>query len=395
MNHPETMGKKQHILFVGQSLKVGGIERAMVEQVNALSREGYDVDLLLFYKGGEYLQQVSPSVRVIGSNLLLTSMAMTKKESKSNVINFLLRTLMYVLSRKVGNRRLYSFLFRYMRVLRDYDIAISYFHDGAEKGLYYGCNLFVLDKVEAHRKVTWVHSDPYLLKAGSDDSRELYKRFDAIVNVSFAMKRKFDSLSVVPQRHSFVVYNRYDEQRILQLADENLAIEQNKATMVTVGRLEYYKGTMELLKIACRLKKQGVVFTWFFLGTGCQLEEAKKFVSDNELKENVIFTGQIANPYPYIKRADLLVSGSLSETFGLSILESLILNTPVVALRYEAIDEVVQNGENGIVADTFEDLYQQLKNLFSEKERLNELKVTATPLLDYTKQNELQIKDIL
>ena len=93
------MDRKKRLLFVGQSLKVGGIERAMVEQVNALSQEGYDVDLLLFYKGGEYLQHVLPRVRVLGSNLLLTSMAMTNKEAKSNVTNFFLRSVMYIISR--------------------------------------------------------------------------------------------------------------------------------------------------------------------------------------------------------------------------------------------------------------------------------------------------------
>ena len=66
-----------------------------------------------------------------------------------------------------------------------------------------------------------------------------------------------------------------------------------------------------------------------------------------------------------------------------------------MAFRYEAIDEVIKNGGNGIVADTFEDLYQQMKNLLTENERMAELKMAAAPLLDYNKLNEIQIKDIL
>ena len=58
-----------------------------------------------------------------------------------------------------------------------------------------------------------------------------------------------------------------------------------------------------------------------------------------------------------------MVSGSLTETFGLSILEALILNTPVAAYRYDAIDEVVHNGVNGVVADSFDDLYLKISEL--------------------------------
>ena len=43
------------ILFVCYSLKVGGIERALVEQVNYLAREGEDVTLFLFTISGHYL----------------------------------------------------------------------------------------------------------------------------------------------------------------------------------------------------------------------------------------------------------------------------------------------------------------------------------------------------
>lgn len=389
------MNKKTRILFVGLSLKVGGIERALVEQVNALDKNVYDIDLFLFHRGGEYLQYVSPQVNVLKTNLVISSMAMTKDEAKQSKEHFIIRSIMYVLSKFIGNRRLYSVVFGFMRKLKGYDVAVSYFHDGNSKGLYFGSNLFVLEKVEARRKVAWIHSDPKLLNADSEDNRELYRKFDAVINVSDAMKRKFDNLEIVDLERSKVVYNRYDEQKILHLAEESIATSQSKVIIVTVGRLEKFKGTSELLNIARRLKEDGFNFKWFFIGTGCQEEEAKKYVCDNGLNENVVFTGKIANPYPYIKHADLMVSGSLTETFGLSILEALILNTPVAAYRYDAIDEVVQNGVNGIVADTFDELYQEMSKLLSDRNRLMGMKVSAKPLLDYNTLNISQIKEVL
>ena len=383
------MKKRKHILFVGLSLKVGGIESALVEQVNALDKTVYDIDLFLFHRGGEYLQYVSPEVNVLKTNLVLSSMAMTNDEAKQHKVSFIIRTIMYLLSKIIGNRRLYSVVFGFMKNLKGYDVAVSYFHDGNSKGLYYGSNLFVLDKVDARKKIAWIHSDPKLMKADSEDNRGLYRRFDTVVNVSF------DKMGIVEMQRSKVVYNRYDEQRIIRLAKDNIYINQGKVNLVTVGRLEHYKGTMELLNIARHLKEHGQDFIWFFIGTGCQEQEAKKYVSDNDLNDYIVFTGQVANPYPYIKQAGLMVSGSLTETFGLSILEALILNTPVAAYRYDAIDEVVHNGVNGIVANTFEDLYQQISELLSDKNRLSVLKTSAKPLLDYNTLNISQIKEVL
>lgn len=394
-NYPANMKKRKHILFVGLSLKVGGIERALVEQVNALDKNVYDIDLFLFHRGGEYLQYVSPQVNVLKTNLAISSMAMTNDEAKQHKVSFIIRTIMYLLSKIIGNRRLYSVVFGCMKSLKGYDVAVSYFHDGNSKGLYYGSNLFVLEKVEARKKVAWIHSDPMLMKAGSQDNRELYRRFDSVVNVSLAMKQKFDRMGIVELDRSKVVYNRYDEPRILRLAEDTIDLWHDKVTLVTVGRLENNKGTLELLNVALRLREKGFNFIWFFVGTGCQEEEAKKYVNDNALNDYIVFTGQIANPYPYIKHADLMVSGSLTETFGLSILEALILNTPVAAYRYDAIDEVVHNGVNGIVADTFEDLYLKIAELLSNLDKLKGLKESAKPLLDYNSLNISQIKEVL
>lgn len=390
------MDKKTRLIFVGQSLKVGGIERALVEQVNALDKNKYDVDLLLFYKGGEYLQEVSPSVRLLTTNALLSSMAMTNSEAKQHVWSFFIRSIMYLLSKVMGNRILYYWVFRFMKSLGEYDVAISYFHDGNVKGLYYGCNLFVAEKVKAKKKIAWIHSDCMLMNAGSPENREMYNRFDVVVNVSAAMKGKFDKLCIVDAGRSKLVYNRFNTCGVEGRALE-FEVRRRKAcyTLVTVGRLEAYKSTMELLDIAKRLMFNGIKYTWYFVGAGCASEQARQYITENGMSANVVLTGQLPNPYPYIKHADLLVSGSISETFGLSILEALILNTPVVAYRYDAIDEVIANGVNGLVTDSFEELYWMINRLLTKNDELESLRKKTRPLMDYNNLNEEQISDIL
>ena len=383
------------LLFIGQSLKVGGIERALVEQLNGLDTEKLDVYLLLFYRGGEYLNNISPSVHLLESNRILSCMAMTNMEAKRNIFTFLMRSSMYVLSRLLGNRLLYSILFRLIKSFGDFDVCVSYFHDVASKGLYYGCNLFALRKVSAKKKIAWIHSDCEFANIGSAENRNIFKQFDAVVNVSNAMKRKFDKLKIIPEEHSKVVYNRSNQDVIKKLSTEfKVSRVENIPAFVTVGRLEPYKSTMELLKVAKQLKECRLRFVWYFVGDGCLHSEAKEYIANNDLTENIVLTGQIANPYPYISNADLFISGSVTETFGLSILEALYLGVPVVAYRYDAINELIEDGVNGIVVNTFDEMFVKINKLLEDKELLHNLKRQASPIFDYNEMNKKQIMEI-
>jgi glycosyltransferase involved in cell wall biosynthesis len=389
-------GIMKKILFVGQSLKVGGVERALVEQINSLCSEGYDVELFLFYRGGEYLNSVSPNVRVKGGGRLLSCMSMTNAQAKSSALRFIIRSIMYLLSKIIGNKRLYSIVFGLIKPMKGYDLAVSYFHDVGPKGLYYGCNSFVLNNVESRKKIAWIHSDSNLIKVESCDNRKIYQCFDAVVNVSYAMKEKFDKLQVINSDKSKVVYNRYNKEEIIRLSNEEIDSWKNdRLVLITVGRIEKNKSTMELLTIAKRIKEKNHSFYWYFIGTGCLMDEASKYVKDNGLIDNIIFTGQLSNPYPYIKNADIYISGSISETFGLSILESLILNTPVVAYRYDAIDEILKNNSNGVVVNSFEDLFTRICDFFDNPDKLGKIKELAHPLCDYNKLNDNQFKALI
>ncbi len=389
------MIRRKKILFIGQSLKVGGIERALVEQLNGLDIEQFDVYLFLFHRGGEYLNSLSSSVHLLKSNRILSCMAMTNMEAKRNLYTFFLRTTMYVLSRLLGNRLLYLTVYRFVKFIGEYDVCVSYFHDVAPKGLYYGCNLFALKKVAAKKKVAWIHSDCEYANVGSADNREIFKQFDIVVNVSKAMKLKFDKLGIVPERHSKVVYNRSNQSVIKELSTEfNVPRTENVPVFVTVGRLEPYKSTMELLEVAKQLKSNELSFVWYFVGDGCLHSEANEYIENNNLSENVILTGQIANPYPYISNADLFISGSVTETFGLSILEALYLGVPVVAYRYEAINELIEDGKNGIVVDSFDKMTDGIKEVLENVERLTKLKKHARPLCDYNELNNEQIINV-
>ncbi len=386
---------KKKILFVAQSLKIGGIERALVDQLNSMDTSKYAVDLLLFSQTGEYLNEVGPHIRLLKSKWFLNIVGKTQAETKGDIINYCMRGLFAVLAKTFGSRLVYNFFYRFIRPIKGYDVAISYVHDGSLNGLYYGCNSFVLKKVVAKSKIAWIHSDYLGVGMNCKERDDIYAQFDKVVNVSQAMKHKFDSLNIVPKDSSKVVYNRIDTERIKLKAHEPLSTPvSNNFTIVSVCRIEEMKGVLPLCRIAKKLKENGCAFTWLFIGKGNQLEECKRFIDDNYLNNYIKFLGALSNPYPYIKNADIFVSGSISETFGLSIFEAIQLGTVVVAKKYDAINEVI-DGHNGLVADTFDEIFENLYQLYKDKQLYMKYKSQVTPLMDYNQLNAVQFSEIL
>lgn len=381
------------VLFVGQSLKVGGVERALVEQLNSLRNQLYEVELLLFSPSGAYLNDLSTDIKLLKTTPLLKCVSLTNAEAKQNILHFVLRSFFFICSKIIGNKRLYSLLFIGMKDLKGYDIAISYFHDGGERGLYYGCNLFVLNKVEAKTRIAWIHSDYTKIKSYTEETHRLYGRFDKVVNVSSAMKRKFDALRIVPENRSCVVYNVICKESIKNKAGAAIFEPGGFFSIITVGRLEREKGTQELFKLAKQLKENGCHIKWSFVGSGNLLKWCECFIAENQLSDTISLTGQVDNPYPLIQNASLLVSGSYSETFGLSIIESLVLGTPVLALRYDAIDEVL-NGTNGLVVSSFDDMKNTIERLVCTPTYYSDIKGRTRTLVDYEVMNKKQISTL-
>ena len=69
------------------------------------------------------------------------------------------------------------------------------------------------------------------------------------------------------------------------------------------------------------------------------------------LKERIIFTGGLSHKEipDLLRQATLLVNPSLSESFGISLIEAMACEVPVVATRVGGMTDIVQNERNGLL----------------------------------------------
>lgn len=102
--------------------------------------------------------------------------------------------------------------------------------------------------------------------------------------------------------------------------------------LISVGRLHPQKGYPDLLRAMSLLPELGCPgCTLEIFGQGPQQAELEQLITDANLQHSVRLGGYVANPYPYVRSADLFVLASHYEGLPNVLLEALALGTPVVA----------------------------------------------------------------
>lgn len=80
----------------------------------------------------------------------------------------------------------------------------------------------------------------------------------------------------------------------------------------------------------------------YLLGDGDERPKLEAYIKENDLGGNVKILGFIENPYPYIKNSAATVLTSLSEGFSLVLVESVMLNTPVISTDVGVAKELIE-----------------------------------------------------
>ena len=88
----------------------------------------------------------------------------------------------------------------------------------------------------------------------------------------------------------------------------------------------------------------------FIIGSGPEEEYLKKLTNELNMKDSVVFTGRISNEElsKIVASSWLNVHTSVTEGWGLSILEAAAAGTPTVAYEVPGVEDAIENGFNGL-----------------------------------------------
>lgn len=336
------------VLFVIHSLGFGGAERSLVNLLNELPADKYQIDLLLFQHKDGFAAQLPPWVHVIKTPQSIDRLyGKPRSWKKYSVVRLAGTAAARIVRKNKKAQRAFRWRYFYRSYIQNlsghYDVAVAYV--GSEI-MYY-----IRDCVSADRKLVWIHNDYRSAGYSKKDDAPYFKDMDAIISVSEqcvdVLREEFPEYS--SKLHC--VENITSSAVVRGLADECLPEEYDNdaVNILSVGRLWHQKGFDMAIEAAAILKQRGLRFRWFVIGVGALEYQLRSRIEELSLQNEFVLLGARNNPYPYIKACTLLVQPSRYEGKSVVLDEAKILGIPIVAAAYPTVVDQIVDGKEGMI----------------------------------------------
>ena len=152
-----------------------------------------------------------------------------------------------------------------------------------------------------------------------------------------------------------VIYNSVDPRRLVSRADDgralrrSLAIPADGVLFLNVGRLDPQKGQRYLLSAFQKLAETSPRAYLAVAGDGPMKKELTQLASELKVSERCRFLGSRDDIQTCLAMADVFVFPSVSEGFGIALMEAMYKGLPCIASRLGAICELVEDGKSGLL----------------------------------------------
>jgi len=342
---------KKKIVFVMPSLDAGGGEKSLINLLATIDYAVYDVDLILFFKSGLFLDLVPPPVTVIELlSFNRTLLGDLKYSLTTGRFRYFFDRLLFTFKNRFSKNTalVEQQNWRYVRdsfpkVTTSYAAAISFL----EKSSTY----FVVDCLTADCKIGWVHTTYSQSGMSAAFDAPYFEQLDAVVAVSAACQQ--DLQHQFPALHSKIhlIHNIVSPALLLQLASEpcTYSFPSGVPVLLTIARLSPEKGLDLALEAASILHQQQVSFVWLVIGDGDERASLTAQVKALGLEAHFVFLGLLQNPYPYLQRATVYVQPSRYEGKSMAIDEAKLMHKPIVATAFSSVADQITSGINGLV----------------------------------------------
>lgn len=237
-------------------------------------------------------------------------------------------------------------------------------------------------KKVAKQKIGYCHGSILFFDSMIDKS--VLDIYDNIVCLSDSFKQDF--IKLYPQYSNKIhrIYNPINVQSVRNLTNKDVSIK--RPCFVAVQRLNSAdKDVATIIKAFNIFSEHYPRYSLYVIGDGPQRSELENLAKDNK---QIIFTGQINNPYPYIRRSRALILSStntIGEGLPNTLLEAQSLG--VLAISSDVPSgpkEILLNGQAGLLftAGNHNELANILIDIANKKYNVDKILKQATKNLD-------------
>lgn len=344
---------RKKIIIRSGSLRMGGLERVLIEVLQTIDKNKYEITLVIDDDCGEDNVFEKDIPKDIKYYFLKSKELIAKteyfKERKKNIFyklgyNIFMNIETFVMCLKMK---------KLLKIIGKVDLIID-FDGGASK---------YIEQLNIPKKIIWIHNSIPKLKKKQSKIRRFGKRlekYDKIVAICDEMKEELKS--IYPQLAEKIVriYNPFNFERIDKLKDDQSELSEEQVSLleddycVAISRLDVVQKDYDTLITAFNLlKENGISKKLYIVGDGPDKVYIQDLIKHYNLQEQVKLLGRFKNPYVWLNNADFFIHSSKYEGFGLVLVEAAILNRLIISSDCPVgPKEILENGKSGILFKT-------------------------------------------
>lgn len=289
-------------------LKVGGIQRSLINLLESPILNNFEVDIYLFSKNVFY------DVSNLGTNIHLYYL---------NPFPYWFRFIPFCFIRRM---KFYSDVDRQYEYVFDFD---SYRQECA----------YCAIKIKNAKKIMWIHNDIEQKLRFEKKYRILYfffrgkyKFYDEFVAVSEGIVEPFRKCSGCRNSKITIIPNIINVKQILDKCHEetDVFVDPTKYNVVCTGKICVQKGYDLLLKDIYEAYQKRTDLRFYIIGDGPDCNRYKKWVVEHGLSDIIYFLGNQKNPYAIMNRMDAFCLESRYEGQGIVLWEAKCLGLKLI-----------------------------------------------------------------
>jgi len=361
------MHQKIKVLFRHRSMEMGGVERVLIDLLENLPRDLFDITFFLTLNQGELRNEIPKDI----------SMITFQKGKEDMSRNTLIRTLQLI--KRNLTLRYYrknpELLYKNI-IKKDFDIEIAPTYAEFEN---------ILASPLQSKKIAWFHTD---VSYDPDRARVLsrihnLKKFDWVIFGSKQTRDIIKDLYNVAYPKSCVIYNAIKIQEARKKAEDFPVHYEVRPVFSSMGRLHSRKNYHTLMTVHKRLLDEGFSHSIAVIGGGAEMENLRKQAKELDVEKTFLLLDTQTNPYPYIKNSDYFVLPSESESYPLTIGEVMGLKIPIISTNVGGIPEMIDHNIDGYLVDPDENaIYEGMKLFLTNPEIPNAIKNNSEKAVD-------------
>ena len=310
--------EKKRLLFTAYSLNLGGIETALINLVNRIDLDKYDVEIILEKKEGIFLDKVKKEITI-------------KEFKVYNNKNKIIRKI-----RNLSQRIIYTIV-----NYHTYDFSCCY--------ATYSLSGSKLSKIASSNNSFYVHNNYKDLYKDEQKEKQFFMdrkitKFKHIIFVSNEYRKEFLRLFPNLEEKTLVLNNFIDTENIKKESKAKITEKKQKGKklFLFVGRLD---DDAKKIGRAIRLTKKIKEIEFWMVGDGPDRKIYEEMIKKEKLEDRVKLIGRKKNPYPYMKQADYILLTSDYEGFPVIYLEAITLQKPIIT-TIDVSDDKINMGKD-------------------------------------------------